>query len=286
MEASTAVAFSEPRKPAQWQRPHILRRSTRLPMEYSFESNGRCNVRVAATIEERKRIWTMVYQVYARSGYAKPDEGGLWYSKYDAIPNAYPLMVERDKELLASLTVLPDSEIGLAADILYKREIDALRQAGRHPCEIISMASKEKNLRHGAEIVKHIFKLGYLVASRILQCTDFLITVNPRHARFYERTLLMERLGKVREYGKVGGAPAVLMRLDLKTAEDRYRTRYGDRDGSFYRFFVDQETEPGWIALLKSQHRALDKQALERYFSESHIDLQKLRDSTPEAICQ
>ncbi len=239
-----------------------------LESGYVFGANGSCTIRVASSIEDRLKAWGLVYRMYAERGYAEPREDGLWYGPHDTLPEACTLLVERDGEPLATLTVTPDSPLGLAADQLYREEIDELRSRGRRPCEIISLASQEKNLRHGAEIVKHLFKLAYLAATRLMGATDFLITVNPRHVRFYERTLLLKRMGVEKEFTKVGGAPAVLLALDLTTAEQQYLEHYGDEEGSFYRFFVNQETEADLLEMMVRQHRILDADSLRRYFVE------------------
>ncbi len=241
---------------------------------YVFRANGQCSIRVASSIEDRKKAWSLVYQKYAESGYAEPDNSGLWYGPHDVLPGAFTFLVERGSELLATLTVAPDSSLGLAADQLYRDEIDLIRAAGRKPCEIMSLACREKNLRHGAEIMMHLFKLAYLVASRLMKATDFMITVNPRHVRFYERILLLKRIGAEKEFGKVGGAPAVLLNLDLTTAEQQYLRHYGNKEGSFYRFFVNPETEKGLLRMLFRQHGMLDEASVQHFFMEKRNILQ------------
>ncbi len=246
---------------------------------YAFGANGQCNVRVASSIEDRKKAWSLVYRMYAEKGYAEPDPEGLWYGPHDTVPEACTLLVERDGDPLATLTVTPDSPLGLAADQLYCDEINELRAAGRKPCEIISLASQEKNLRHGAEIVKHLFKLAYLAASRLMGATDFMITVNPRHVRFYERTLLLKRIGIEKEFGKVGGAPAVLLNLDLTTAEQQYHDHYGDKEGSFYRFFVNPKTEGALLRMMARQHTLLGGSNVRRFFMEKRQILQNVPEA-------
>jgi hypothetical protein len=124
--------------------------------------------------------------------------------------------------------------------------------------------------------MKHLFKVAYLTAARLVGGTDFLITVNPRHTRFYRRTLLMEPQGPERSYDKVAGAPAVLLGLDLTTAEDRFCGHYGDRAGSFFRFFVDPATETGILRWVARHHRPLARPALREYFMMKKPLLQSL----------
>jgi hypothetical protein len=55
------------------------------------------------------------------------------------------------------------------------------------------------------------------------------ITVNPRHVRFYRNVMLFELLGEEKSCEKVNGAPAVLLRMDLTTMPEKYAERYGRR---------------------------------------------------------
>ena len=266
--------------------------------DYGFGPAGDYRIRVASDIEDRLKAWRLVYQVYLEKEYATPNAQGLWYGAHDAHPGTTTLLVERTVEgggwkvegrgldrpdqppptstlhpqpstatiPVATLTLVFDSPLGLPADGVYGPELSRLRAAGRRPCEIVSLVSAEPEPRRGMEIMKHLFKLAYLAARRLTDATDFLITVNPRHVSFYRRILLMNELGSERAYDKVGGAPAVLLHLDLLAAEERYRERYGDGPGSFYRFFVDPETEPETLAMLSASRRPLDEDSLRRFF--------------------
>jgi hypothetical protein len=236
--------------------------------DYRFGAAGEYRARVAASAEDRQKAWGLVYRVYREKEYAPANAQGLWYGLHDALPGTTTLLVEREGQPVARLTLAFDSPLALPADAVYGPEISALRAAGRKPCEIISLVSVEGDLRRGAEIMKHLFKLAYLTARRLTDATDFLITVNPRHVSFYRRVLLLEELGPERPYGKVGGAPAVLLGLDLLGAEERYRARYGEGPESFYRFFVNESTEPAIVSMLCRNRRPLDEPALRRFFVE------------------
>ncbi|MBA4388655.1 MAG: hypothetical protein C0404_11790 [Verrucomicrobia bacterium] len=209
---------------------------------YSFGKDGEYRVVVAKTLEDRKRAWAMVYRMYLDKGYAKPDPAGLWYGIHDALPQTTTFLVTRRGEDVATLTIVFDSDIGLPADGLYRDELDGLRNKGHRLCEIISLVSDETDRRQAIEVLKHMFKVAYLMACKLADATDFIITVNPHHAAYYERKLLFRRQGDVRTYGKVSGAPAVLLVLDLEEAPDRYIAKYGMEPGSLMHHFCDVKT--------------------------------------------
>ncbi|HOX05643.1 MAG TPA: radical SAM protein [Planctomycetota bacterium] len=238
---------------------------------YRFGAAGEYRIRVAADGADRLKAWGLVYRQYLEKEYARPNSRRLWYGPHDVLPETTTLLVERSGEPVATLTLVPDSPQGLPADGLYGGELAAMRARGRRPCEITSLASVEPDLCRGMEIMKHLFKLAYLTARRLTGSTDLLITVNPRHVSFYRRILLMEQQGEERACPRVNSAPAVLLGLDLATAEPRYAARYGRQSGSFYRFFIDPETEPSILKMLGENRRALDEAAVHRLLSRMQL---------------
>lgn len=235
---------------------------------YVFGHRGEYEIQVASTIEQRRRAWALVYRNYFKKSYAKANSDSLWYGLHDALPKTTTFLATLDGKDVATLTLAFDSPLGLPAFEMYGSELDRLRGNGRRLCEIISLASEETDRHRRAEVLKHIFKLAYLTARRVEESTDFVVTVNPRHVAYYERILLFERLGVKRSYSKVGGAPAVLLRLDLEPAEERYRERYGRSEGSFFRFFVNPETEAPLVRFLQRNRRPLDEGALRTWFGQ------------------
>ena len=232
----------------------------------SFSCAG-CTFQIAACIEERRKAWALAYEVYRTKGYAAEDSSGLWYGLHDALFQTVTFLALREGRAVAALTVVFDSPLGLPADEVFGVDLKALRERGRRPCELVSLVSIETDLRLGTEIVKHLFKLAYLTAHRIERATDFIITVNPRHVPFYTHLLQFESCGVERPYGKVGGAPAAPLRLDLETAEARYQARYGHLEGerNLYRFFINA-CEPEMLEWIRRHRQPLDQASFQRHF--------------------
>jgi len=172
---------------------------------------------------------------------------------------------------VGALTVVFDSPLGLPADKLYKPELDALRAKGRRLSEIVSLGVAEDS-GAGSEILVKLFNFVYLVSKKVRGATDFVITVNPRHVRFYEKTLLFEPAGAEREYDKVGGAPALLLRLDLDVPEERVRLEHGPaetrppRSRTLYPMFHAPEAEPVIVARLAASLRPMTGREFDYFF--------------------
>lgn len=233
----------------------------------TFGRNNEYTLKVASSIEDRLKAWALTYEMYITRGYTKPNEQKLWYSIFDALPETITFLAERDGQPIGTLTVVADSHLGLPADTILADQLEPLRARGRRMCELVSLACLVEGMA-GAEIVKQLFKLAYISARLNDDATDFVITVNPKHAFFYERVLLMDRLSGEVAYAKVEGHAAVLFHLDLVEAPRRYEEQFGKLPGSrnLHRFFLDSAQElAAWVTRGRAQ---LDDALLRRYFCE------------------
>jgi len=210
----------------------------------------------------------------------------MWLSIYDALPETTTLLVERTNTgaAVGALTVVFDSPMGLPADKLYQPELDALRSSGRKISEIISLGVAEE-AQAGSEILVKIFNFVYLLSRKVRGATDFMITVNPRHVKFYEKTLLFAEAGPERSYEKVGGAPALLLRLDLAIPEERVRLEHGPaetrpaRSRTLYPMFHPPAAEPAIVAGLARSLRPMSEPEF-GYFFVAETDV--LKEAAPE----
>jgi hypothetical protein len=225
---------------------------------------------VAAALADRLEAWALVHRNYLRKGFADPGGPGLWYGLHDALPDTTTLVVREGARVIATLTEVFDSPLGLPADDVFADQLAPLRRDGRRPCELISLASETDSMARGTDTLKALFRAAYVVAAQVEDATDLVMTVNPRHTAFYERIMLFSRLGEVRDYGKVAGAPAVLMRLDLRTAVATWRACHarGGGDAELYRFFCEDPAIPALRRSLLAARRPLAEAEIREWFSE------------------
>ena len=156
-----------------------------------------------------------------------------------------------DDMTLATITATPDNRNGLYVAGVYPDAVAALRAEGRRLCEFTKLAVDESVRSHA--VIGAIFHLAHMYAHQVHRCTDVLIEVNPRHARFYEHRLSFEVAAEER-YDPAVGAPAVLMRLDLERSA-RVIARIGGqrqrRDRSFYTYFFGPEDTAAIVGRLR-----------------------------------
>jgi len=252
------------------EKPAQTLHASRLPWDSRklAGSNGEYEFRLAGTIEERKRAWGLVYQNYRERGYVADDSNGLWYGKYDALADTMTVLVSRNGETVATLSLYLQSDAGLPSDTLYQDELQGLRRRGRRLVEVGALASIEKGARRSRVVLENMIRFAIVASTRVLAATDIMITVNPHHKRFYEKVLLFKQLGDERDYGKVNGAPAVLLRLDLDTAPENCLGKYGSDADSLYRFYYGEYSDQeDMVIALEQGRQPLPEEVLVEYFA-------------------
>jgi hypothetical protein len=184
---------------------------------YFFERQ--CRVYIANQPELRQKAFELLYKLYSKMGIASNEPNGMWLSIYDALPETSTFVAEDDQgEIAGALTLVFDSPIGLPADALYKEEIDRLRCSGRKICEIISLGIND-TAKGSVKLLAGLFYCAYLLSWCSKNSTDFVITVHARYEKFYCRNILFKKIGALRNYAKVNGAPTVLLNLPLMLPE-------------------------------------------------------------------
>jgi hypothetical protein len=196
-------------------------------------------IRCADTLSDRSRCSVLIRRLYAWRGYR--------HAPAAATPevNRVTLQACRGDTVFGTLTIGLDSDAGLAADDLYREEIDAFRRRGASVCEFTRLAIEPE---HGTkEVLGAIFHLAYIIGRLRREITDMFIEVNPRHVGFYRRALQFSRIGEARMCERVD-APAVLMHLTAAHVVEQV-ARFGGHRAisrqSLYPYFFSVQEEQG-----------------------------------------
>lgn len=226
-----------------------LRRSAMLKAK--LDEIDRPNIKIAETRDELAQSFALVYQEYLASGYIKtPHPSEMHLSVYNFLPATCVFIVRTYLTVISTLTQIFDSEqFGLPMDSLYRPELDALRAKKRKVTEISALATP-KEIRWSNMMVllsKTIFEY-----SRLTGVDDICVMVHPKHVNFYKTMFLFEDFGPERFYEGVG-EPAVALRINMGTIEDKLMEKYKDfdADGNLHAFFCQmnttlQELQSGW----------------------------------------
>jgi hypothetical protein len=165
-------------------------------------------IRLAESQSSRKGAGTLMSRRYAFRGYQ--------VKNLEVDPNLVTFIAYDAGHLVGTVGVRFDSAKGLAAEQLYRTELDQLRQNGARICEFTRLAV---DVRIGSKpVLAALFHTAYLLAYRLRKHDAAVIEVNPRHVAFYRRALAFEPLGPERLSPRVN-APAVLLTVPFSRIE-------------------------------------------------------------------
>lgn len=240
LEMESAVAESSIDEPAI---SHDLPENdtiTSTECEDVFLNQDKYGIRLTDTVEGRNSASLLISKMYAWRGYV-----GTHQLNDD--PNRITLTATDHGEVIGTLTIGIDSPIGLAADQIFKPEMDAHRERGAKLCEFTKFAFDTQVKSKTA--LANLFHLAVMYARDIYHCTDIMIEVNPRHRRFYEHMLGFKREADVRNNPRVN-APAYLLRVNLEYVTEQIQRHggthtHGTDERSFYPYFFSSREESG-----------------------------------------
>ena len=205
--------------------PEEKERLKSIDFEKSIEFfDGKVHIHVANRFDRRHKAYQLLHDLYSEMGITESNDDGLWLSIYDALPETTTFIAKNQQgSVEGALTTVFESSIGLPADDLYKKEIDTIRDAGENICEIISLGIKN-NGKASVKILASLFYCAFLHAWKGENATVFVITVHSDLENFYRQRVAFDKLGPVRNYAKVNGAPTVLLNLSLLNVDKlRYK---------------------------------------------------------------
>ncbi len=179
----------------------------------AFESN--VVTRQVRDARELQQALELVHENYVRCGYMEPAASGLRIHKHYALPSTRTFVATLRDQVISTVSLFFDSKLKLPLDDLYGDKLDPFRKAGLRIVEVGMLADRREALTRGLDMVLRLMKHAFWEAAS-QGAQEMVIVVNPRHAAFYSRLLCFETLGDERSYQSVGGAPAVLLRLNLE----------------------------------------------------------------------
>ena len=181
-------------------------RETRL----SEGSRTETSYRIARTRQDLLAACQLVYRIYLRHGFTQPISHGMRVTPYHALSSTDVFVAAQAGQVVCTMTLIKDDELGLPVESLYPDEVARYRDRGSVVAEVGCLAQRGTNF-------SVLLRLINLMAqrARFRGVDDLLIAVHPRHAKFYQRYLGFESIGPLRSYRAVCGQPAVALAVNL-----------------------------------------------------------------------
>lgn len=201
-----------------------------VSIKKNFPEIGEIEFKIASTRQELEGAFGLIYKEYSERGFILPKyyKSGLRITLHNILPDTVVFVALKDKEVVATNTIIPDSPLGLPLDMGYKKEADMLRKSGRKICEGGYLAIKSElfgrhhfsmfNFRK-LEFLFTLFKLMFQYALLYKEFDDLCIVTNPQYMIF--KFLPFEAMSGVKYYGydrmSVKKKAALFKRLDLSS---------------------------------------------------------------------
>ncbi len=193
--------------------PTLSPRSVFFPCALG-ENATELDYRIANNRWERLAAYRLVYETYVNRGLIPPNRYRMRVTPYHMLPTTQTFIAVRNQEIICSVSLIGDGELGLPMESVYSEEVSQARSQGLSVGEVSCLASKQDDFRQFLPIFVQLTRLMAQFARRN-GMDQFLIAVHPKHARFYERFMGFEQIGPLREFPSVQDAPAVACCLDF-----------------------------------------------------------------------
>lgn len=244
--------------------------------EYRFGQKNNWSIVVANTQQLREKAFKLVHDIYLGKGYALgPNvESELWCTIHHLHPHTLTFLALKAEQAAGTVSIVPDSRLGLPADIIFPERLSVLRKAGRRPSEVFSLGVDEGIAHSAIDLTMHLYRLVHLAATHLLHNTDLVASVMAHHSAFYSKFLLFDEVFPDSRHSPKTGEQVIFTRMNLETMESRYTRRYGRLKGkrNLHRWFFQNEEEQTMVDWIRSNRQPMTTDELYYFGAEkSHV---------------
>lgn len=234
-------------------------------------------VKIAETPEEHEQASHLLFQTYAEAGLVERRGVPVRVTSFLMMPTTVRFVAVVKGEVVATLSLVQDSDLGLPLELAYGEAVRALRSTGGSIAEIGALGVKPGHRGHGLTMLlyKAMWRMALLLGVRHL-----VVAVRPEVEMFYAATLRFERLANSSARYPGINSYSTALHLDLGSAEAEFARAFGAHSTSRafnpYRFFVETHH--------RSLHLPTTKAALEALFEAQKFAAIRLAWLRPETV--
>jgi hypothetical protein len=181
----------------------------------TYSKCDQVSIKVAATREERQGAFQLAYQSYFNAGLCASCNEGVRITPYQLLSTTDIIVAQLRGEVISTLSLVRDGELGLPLESIYPDEVKQRRDAGLKLAEVSCLADRRRDASRFFDLFSELARVMIQMADRY-GVDELLIAVHPRHARMYCRAMAFQQLGDNRDYPAVNGNPAVLLSLGME----------------------------------------------------------------------
>ena len=226
------------------------------------------SIRVARTEHDLTRAFELIQHSYCAAGLASDSPSGLRLTPYHLSGHSDVLIAEVPDDVVSTISLFGDSDLGLPMESMYGNEVAQLREQGFVLAEIGSFADRRSGVsRFLAVFIEFTRWLAQVARER--QIDTLVAAVHPRHARLYQRAFGFQRIGGQTDCPYVNDNPAVAIYLHLDQLDPRIHERvFGlpiDAE-SLKPCLLDDVVRKRFIRLLNNDSKIADAVGMRNYY--------------------
>lgn len=220
-----------------WVRGPLIRRL--FSIDYELPNN--LIFKVGETEDEIEQALRIAYRGFFERGYIESNPSQIRLTKYHALPSTALLIAKLDTEVIATMTIVVDTAMGLPIEELWS--LDDLRRNSARIVELSTLAVKHPYRSLRGRILLPLCKLMYHHCRNVLGADTLVAATIPEVRDFYRCVLLFDELagGELKPYGFARGTIACGLYLRINgPAEARYKAVYEKYppQHNLYRYFL------------------------------------------------
>lgn len=224
-----------------------LPRSIRDPMvlgriHADTDSLGDTVVKIAETQAEHEQASRLLFDAYVETDLVPQRGVPVRVTSYLMLPTTVRFVAVVDGEVVATLSLVQDSELGLPLEAAYGDAVKALRAKGERIAEIGALAVKPKHRKHGLTML--LYKLMWKTAVELLDVKHLVVAVRPEVEMFYEATLRFVPLTRISLRYPGINSDSCALHLPLEGAHAEFKRAFANLSPKHfnpYTFFVETQ---------------------------------------------
>ncbi len=198
-------------------------------VDLSDKSTADIQYKVAATRAERAAAFRLVYRSYLDAGLGQPNVHEMRVTPYHLLPGTEVFVATCEDEVIFTVSLMTDGELGLPMESVYGNEIALRRAVGLRFGEVSCLADRRSQFRGFFPVFLRLSRLVVQYARR-QGLDELLLAVHPRHARFYRRFMDFRQFGEEKAYPTARNHPAIALSLNFARVD---RERHENSDTFF-----------------------------------------------------
>ena len=182
------------------------------------------SIRVARNEHDLTRAFELIQYSYCIAGLAAGSPSGLRLTPYHLSGHSDVLIAEVGDDMVSTISLFGDSDLGLPMESMYGNEIAQLREQGFALGEIGSFADRRSGVSRFLTVFIE-FNRWLAQVARERRIDTLVAAVHPRHARLYKRAFGFQQIGGQTDCPYVNDNPAVAIYLHLDRLDPRIHDR-------------------------------------------------------------